>query len=456
MHGLTMHARLTLAYAVILAVALLAFSGAAFIAVRTLLGAQLEARLQTTASAVQTIPDVRHGRVVLDPDDRLQFQLLLAENHVDGTVLADDGRLVFSSGGSPAAAVVDAARWSSVPHRGDVRVGGQTVAFQSEPIRGDGRTYGAVVVWSSRAFNDDIAWTSLLGSLAATLFVVAVAVAVGGRLSRQLLRPLSDMSALIAAIAATDLSERLAWNGPDDELGRLCSTFDRLLDRLEAAFEQQRRFTADASHELRTPLSVMRAEIELALARDRDAAAYVEALERLQAETQRLEALVEGLLLAARGDAVTVTAGVVDLDDVARRVVDRMTTPARIANVTIACASHADAHARAEQPLVESAVLALIDNAISYTPAGGSVHVMVGVDAGTAYVSVADGGAGFTAAALHAATHRFWRDDASRSRRGAGLGLSIARTIAERHGGSLVVRNATNGGGIVTLMIPHT
>ena len=281
-----------------------------------------------------------------------------------------------------------------------------------------------------------------------------LAAAIGGWFARRLLRPLADVSAVISHIEATDLSERLAWTGADDELGRLCSTFDRLLDRLEAAFDHQRRFTSDASHELRTPLSVMRAEIELALARERDADAYRRALARLQAETTRLEALIESLLLSARGDAVAITTTPVSLDEVARHVIDRMHTPAKAANVTLEHRACERAVSRGDRQLIESATLAIVDNAIRHSPSNGTVRLTVDVSDRWARLAVSDDGAGFSERALTDAMQRFWRDDPARSGNHAGLGLSIADAIARRHGGTLELHNDAHAGATVRLALP--
>lgn len=449
----TLRTRLTIAYTAVVAVALLCFSWIAFAAVHATLGAQLESRLIETSTAVQPVPDIRGGRVVLDPDDRQVMLTLLAQSHLNGFVLDAAGRTVFSSSPRPPAALVAAIR-AGATGRDDVRVGGESIAYRTLPVRQDGRTYGSVTTWSSRSFNDDVARTTLLALLGAALAVIAVAALVGGWFARRLLRPVTDVSAVISHIEATDLSERLAWTGADDELGRLCSTFDRLLDRLEEAFDHQRRFTADASHELRTPLSVMRAEIELALARDRDAEAYRRALTRLQAECTRLEALVESLLLSARGDSSTLATALISLDDVARRVIDRMQTPAAAAGVTLEHRGDERAITRGDQPLIESATLAIVDNAIRYSSPENRVRLTVDVTGRWARMIIADTGPGFTDRALKDARQRFWRDDPARSGSSTGLGLSIAHEIAQRHGGTLELRNDTRAGAVVCLSLP--
>jgi signal transduction histidine kinase len=259
---------------------------------------------------------------------------------------------------------------------------------------------------------------------------------------------------MMSAIEAPDLSDRLAWSGPDDEIGRLCTTFDRLLDRLEAAFERERRFTANASHELRTPLAVMRAEIELTLGRARDDATYRATLRRLQRETNRLEVLVESLLLTARSDAGLASANAHPLRDVAERAVARVSPIAAERDIALGVRTEHDLWALVEVALLESALVAVLDNALRYTPAGRPITVVVGRHAEDALLSIVDGGSGFSPEALQRATQRFWRDDASRSSAGMGLGLAIVAAIVERHRGSIAVRNDDGGGGIVEIRLP--
>ena len=452
MRRLAYRTRLTIAYTAILALALLAFSAIAFAAIHVTLAAQLETRLDTMATAVRSVPDVRNGKLLFDEDDRQQFLGLLAENHINGLTATMDGHVLLSNLARPPRDLLGVIRGPD-PRRGDIRVDGDTIAYHSYPIWSDNRQYGSIVVWSSRSLNNDVARTTLFVLLAATVLLIVITGVVGGALSRRMLRPVTDLSAMISEIEASDLSERLAWDGPADELGKLCTTFDRLLDRLEAAFEQQRRFTADASHELRTPLSVMRAEVELALARERTSDEYRRALQRLQAETTRLETLVESLLLTARGETVA-AANVVSFGDIARRVVDRMAMPANLATVALVTVVEHEGRTHADPALLESAALALVDNAIRHTPPDGTVRVIASASESEAILTIIDSGSGFSERALHQATQRFWRDDPSRAARGTGLGLSIAQTIAARHGGRLVLRNGL-GGAAAALHFPR-
>ncbi len=214
-----------------------------------------------------------------------------------------------------------------------------------------------------------------------------------------MLRPVAELSAMMSEIEATDLGERLAWTGPNDELGRLCVTFDRLLDRLETAFERERRFIADASHELRTPLSVMRAEVELALMHERTPEAYRAALERMQRETQRLEALAKSLILTTR-DGETWQPIPVDMSDIAMRAIERMRPLAEAHGIVLRCSTTATASVTADASMLERAVVSLIDNALRFA----RTEVRVGVTRANGSASprgCSDDGPGFSDTALH-------------------------------------------------------
>jgi signal transduction histidine kinase len=442
--------RLTIVYTTIFAVALVAFSAIAYAIVAWSLGASTAARLQTTADAIRGIPDVRHGRIMLDAEDRRQFLALLSDNHVNGAALAGDGTLVISNQ-RPPAAILAAVRGGAP--RGSVRTGG-TVDYVSRPMAGrTGTIVGFALTWESGTVNEEAARTALLSLLAASAAVILLAGIAGRAVIRRMLRPITNLSAMMSEIEASDLGERLAWEGPDDELGRLCSAFDRLLDRLQASFDRERRFTADASHELRTPLSVMRAEVELSLSRRRDAGAYRATLERLQLETTRLEALVESLLLTARSDAGLAVTAPVRLRDVAERAAGRLDGIAAQRGVALRLETENDACAHADASLLESALVAVMDNALRYTPAGGTICLAVTSSGDWCTLLVRDGGTGFSPAALREGTQRFWRDDPARSGAGMGLGLAIVAAVAERHGGTIALRNDPNGG-VVEIRLP--
>jgi signal transduction histidine kinase len=449
---LTIRTRLILAYTAIVAVAVLLLGSVAFVTARLALDTAFQTRLDTTAKAIRSIVDIKHGRLTnLGREDLIQFQALLGQG-LNGAVLRDDGTLISSNLAEPPAALLASLATTATSNGGIARVDRGTTVYDVLAIAERGTRYGTIVAWQSRDVYADVERIILVALGVAGIVVIGAAAAAGGTLTGRTLQPVIELSAMISDIEATDLGERLDWQGPDDELGRLCNTFDRLLDRLETAFERERRFIADASHELRTPLSVMRAEVELALMHERTPEAYRSALQRLQRETQRLEVLAQSLILTARDDAGSVTMVAVSAAGVAERAAARMQPLAVSRNIALRCASSATVDVTADTDMLERAIVTLIDNALRF--ARGNVDISVSFDGTNACIAVSDDGPGFSDGALRDATSRFWRDDPARSGAGTGLGLAIARSIVERHQGTIALRNAA--GAVVVLTLPAT
>jgi signal transduction histidine kinase len=447
MRQLSFQTRLTLASTAIVTVAVILLGTVAFVTVRYALANAFQTRLDTTAKAIRSIVDASHGRLqTFDREDLFQFQALLGQG-LNGAVLRSDGSLLSSNLTAPPLALLDALT-KTAPLGGLVHVERGSTVYVVLAIAERGVRYGTIVAWESRSVYDDAERITLVTLGVAGLFVIAVSAAAGGTLARRMLRPVTELSAMISEIEAADLGERLAWDGPEDELGRLCLTFDRLLDRLETAFDRERRFIADASHELRTPLSVMRAEVELALLHERTPEAYRLALGRLQRETQRLEVLAQSLILTSREGNEAPTERVA-VAEAAVRATARMQPLATSRAIALTCTT-TPVEAIADAEMLERAIVALIDNALRF--ARTRVAVAVTHTGGDASIAVSDDGPGFSSEALREATGRFWRDDPARSGVGTGLGLAIARSIAARHRGTIELRNASDGAGAVVLL----
>ena len=286
----------------------------------------------------------------------------------------------------------------------------------------------------------------------------------GYALARRSLAPVAAMTTRAAAIGATSLHERLPTGNPRDELGQLAQVFNDLLSRLDAAFEQQRRFMADASHELRTPVSIMRGEADIALSRAvRTPEEYRGALEVVRAEGRRLSRIVGELFLLARADSgqQRLKMRALYLDELAGDCVHVMRSIALAREVTLRCtvepqaladAGHEDEHAYlGDEELLRRLVVNLLDNAIKHSPRGSTVDVEVVGDAGEHRLRVIDHGMGIPEDAQALVFDRFFRADESHARDatsetgGAGLGLAIARWVAEAHGGSLTLITSAPG-----------
>jgi signal transduction histidine kinase len=275
------------------------------------------------------------------------------------------------------------------------------------------------------------------------------------------LRPMGAMAEAATRIAPAG-GERLPIADPDDELGRLGLRFNALLDRLDGALAQQRRFLADAAHELRTPLARLRARLDLATLAAAQGTPTDALLPALQEELGRMGRLVDELLQLARADAeaaadVTPT-DVVPLyvDDIVADELAQWRPRAEQAGLALACSVLEEAPVAADPVLLRRLLGILLDNAVQYTPTGGQVDVRVRRDGDAVLLEVEDSGIGIPEADRPLVTERFFRAANARAHRadGGGLGLSIAQWIAGRHGGTLAFTAAPVAGTIATLRLP--
>ena len=286
--------------------------------------------------------------------------------------------------------------------------------------------------------------------------VLLLAAAGGLWLASVGLRPITDMAGRAARIAPTGLDD-LGQTDRTDELGQLATAFNGLVARLRATLQTQRQFMADASHELRTPVSVVRATSDVTLSRDhRDEPEYREALAIVGGQARRLGRLVEDMLVLARADAGGYPLRPVDLylDEVVaecRRAVDVLATERGVA---IRAAGSPDIPFRGDEDLLRRLVLNVLQNAVQHTPTGGSVAVDIHQEPAAVRIRVTDEGPGIPAGDQQRIFDRFVQLDAARRGQGAGLGLPIARWIAEAHEGTLVLEHSGPEGSTFCVWLP--
>lgn len=292
-------------------------------------------------------------------------------------------------------------------------------------------------------------------------FTIVLASAGGYFLARKSLAPVADMSAQADHIGEFTIHDRLPIQNPHDELGRLAATFNRLLDRLDAAFERQRRFIADASHELRTPLAILQGESEVALSKEaRSTDEYRESLAILHQEARRLSLVVDDMFTLSRADAGQYPMALREfyLDELATDCVQSMRSLAAAKSISLSANSDPEFSIVADEALIRRMLLNLLDNSIKYTPAGGAVSITTRATADAAEISVTDNGPGIPGELQSRIFERFFRGDQARSRSnpnsGAGLGLAIAKWIAEAHRGSLQLSRSGPVGTVFTARLP--
>lgn len=344
---------------------------------------------------------------------------------------------------------------------GTVRGGKAGLRAFARPLTAAGRNYTLVVLQSLHAqqemfedIRETFYWAIPVALLLASL---------GGYfLARKSLAPVAAMASQARSMGAANLHHRLAVANQRDELGQLALSFNQLLERIEASFEQQRRFVADASHELRTPVAILRGETEVTLSRaDRSPEDYRETLAILRDESQRLAHIIEDLFTLTRADAGQYPLDLRDtyLDELAAEALVRARSLALAKNITLASSIEPDLSIKADEALIGRMLLNLLDNAIKYSPSGSKVELACRREGEGYLVTVSDTGPGIPAELQPRIFERFFRADKARSRSegdtgGAGLGLSIARWIAEAHHGRLELARSDSSGSMFSVLLP--
>jgi signal transduction histidine kinase len=293
-------------------------------------------------------------------------------------------------------------------------------------------------------------------------FVLIGAGAVAWLMADRAFAPLHDLTVQLEAITdGRSLHRRLPPDNDNDEIGRLTTTINAMLSRLELSFAALRRFTADASHELKTPLAVLRADVERAMHPRTTKEDRMVALEESLQEVTRMSDLVDSLLTLARADEGRFELAHEDIaiEPLLRDVYETATILGETAGLSISMPSISDAIVRGERTRLRQLLLNLITNAIKYTPRGGKVEIAsVLKPPGEVAITVRDTGIGISATDLPHIFDRFWRADRARSRAaersGFGLGLAISQYIAQAHGGTLVAQSRLGRGTLFTLLLP--
>lgn len=278
--------------------------------------------------------------------------------------------------------------------------------------------------------------------------VVAIATFGGAWMSRRALRPVDEVTTAARNVGIENLAERLPVPPTGDEFARLTEVWNTMLERLDGAVKTLSQFAADASHELRTPLAVIRTGAELALRRERTPREYRESLVEIAAEAERMTGMVEDLLYLARSDART--AGMpmesIELSALLAEVTHELQALARTREIEFEIKA-TSAAVTGNRPALRRLFLALLDNAVKYSPAGAPVSINLHHNGRSAVVEVSDRGAGIAPEDLPHIFQRFYRGDKARSNGGHGLGLSLASAIAKAHNGTIEVRSEQSAGG---------
>ena len=335
----------------------------------------------------------------------------------------------------------------------DYRLGPQLFSLVSTVVHEAGQPY-TIEVAQDRS--GDIEFAKSFGALLAIVLVLCIIASalIATTVTRRGLRPLTEMTQSAERIGPTHLSERVGRAEWPRELQPLANAFDQMLDRLENSFTRLSQFSADLAHELRTPIANILGESQVTLTRARTADEYREVVESAVAECERLSGIVDNLLFVARADTAR--------EEIARSSFDGRSAIEKIANYyrtiaeerNVAIISDGQGEVFADPVLFNRALSNLVDNALRFTPDGGTIQISIAVQNQYAEVSVRDNGCGIAAEHVPRVFDRFYRVDASRNPHGAGLGLALVKSITELHGGSASITSETEHGTTVTVTFP--
>jgi heavy metal sensor kinase len=286
---------------------------------------------------------------------------------------------------------------------------------------------------------------------------LALAAAGGIFLARRALKPVDKISQTAQEIGEGDLSQRINVY-TQDELGRLAATLNEMIGRLEKAFQRQKQFTSDASHELRAPLAVIEAESSLALQKKRPSSDYRQSLETISQESRQMSSLIDQLLTLARADAGKEQWNFTEVD--LGKLINKLSTDVEILcqekGLNFQLGQIQDLAVKGDEARLRELFMNILDNAIRYTPAPGTVSVSLRREGQMAVIAITDTGIGIPAEDIPLIFERFYRVDKSRSRAegGTGLGLAICRHIAEAHGGKIEVESQVGAGSTFSIWLP--
>jgi len=422
-----------------------------------------------SSNALSTLDDRLRDDLLLSPamaDQRPEGTLRWYEDDREGgkysrwmQVWTPDGQRTYRTGVAERNPIPESEALASRPDSSivTVRTGSTTVRL----ITGHLDVYGKPVV--IQVARPETPMQGQLRQLALMMllglpFAVGAAGIGGYRLARRALAPVEHMAERARSITADRLSDRLPVNNPNDELGQLATVFNETLGRLEASFEQMRRFTADVSHELRTPLTAIRSVGEVGLRERRDEAAYRGIIASMLEEVDRLASLVDRLLTWSRAETgqARLAQEVIDLHELAEEVAGHLGVLAEEKGQSLVVEQLGAARGLGDRLVLRQSLINLVDNAIKYSPVGGNIRLCAAESPTAATIDVVDAGPGIPPELRARIFDRYERGGRSRSGDGgSGLGLSISKWAIEVNGGRLTLEPTAGGGSTFRISLPR-
>ena len=464
MRPLSVRARLTLFYSLMLTVVLAFFGFLFYKSLGLVIEQRLTADLRERAVFLANHERVEDGGVqlVFNPNDREEAYLVHSAARYyqvfqlpSGVLLVQSQELELLGAQLSPDAVRSLARAQEFS---DMQLENERLRFHNDVISKDNANSYLVRVGIPLTPADD----AQRGFLRSLLFLMPVGVLLaavaGWEMSRRALRPMKSLATAARQIDIEQLQERLPTRGAGDEVDEVAQAFNETLARLENSVGQMKQFTASISHELRTPLTTLRGEAEIALLEARSVDEYKLVLASQLEEFDKLSHMINQLLVLANAEAGEIewTDQSVDLSDMIVSLVEQLEPVASVKGITMTTTAEPHVHVCGDASWIERVVLNLLDNAIKFTPDGGNVTVRMAAKGAEAALSVQDNGIGIPAEALPHIFERFYRAEPSRSKQieGVGLGLALAQWIVEKHGGRITVESQPGQGSCFTVYLP--
>ncbi len=470
---MTLTARVMSFFLAVLACLLVGFVAGLWLLADRYLRADAEQRLSGGLGALVAAADVSAEGVEWEPESRaLNFGRDAATAGLRWIVENDRGRIVDRSPRLPEEVAQALAAPRGALDSSDRVIAGEpwlvnhkTIA-SPEPARPQPAAEGSAKIYRGLSITAGISLAPAAATLRNLLFAAAglsiglwcLAALAGRWVCRRALAPVRRMAAGAQAMNADDWQTRLPAPAANDELAELARAFNDLLDRLEDSFERQRRFTGDASHQLRSPLAAMLGQLDVALLRKRSADDYVQSLETVQAQAQRLQGIVEALLFLSRGDAESLRPEFHEIELAAwlAEHLQLWSSHPRWADIELLGAAADQAIVRTHPQLLAQLVDNLLDNAAKYSRPGTTIAVRLAVADGNVECSIVDRGIGISDQDRANVFNAFFRSAEARRLGigGAGLGLSVAKRIAAILGMSLEVESVAGSGSRFVIRLP--
>jgi two-component system, OmpR family, heavy metal sensor histidine kinase CusS len=451
--------RLVAWYSVLAGFSMLASDGLMYLEFRRTLLTQIDKGLEVTAIQALKNLDDEVDDLTFDPRQEGPFLAsLLNDAGVEIYLLGQDGSVKEYFGNS-----------LTLPTPQGLEPGFKTLAIESgrwriytqEILPRDDRPSGWLKV--ARSLQPvDVTLQNLLNQHLLKVPLLLSMVGLGGLfLANRALKPIGQITRMAEQVRVSgDLTQRIHYQGTtDDELEQLAAMFDEMLDSLQATFEHEKRFTADASHELRTPLTALKGRLHVTLSQPRTADMYEETLQAIEQEVDRLIRLSSDLLLLSQLEQrhQTLHLEPIDLSDLLAAIAEQIQPLADLQHLQLSTHIAPDLQIQGSPDHLIRLFLNLLDNAVKHTSAQGKVSLTAIMQEHSIQVSVSDTGIGIAAEHLPHLFERFYRVEKSRSRTigGTGLGLAIAQEIVHRHQGAIAVQSQPGQGTTVTVTFPN-